>query len=61
MGNIYNIYVDLMSLCVCVSVWGVGLGVGGGYGQQRGGPIYIYNVDMLIWRTILSMIGLIGI
>ena len=37
MVNICNIYVDLMSLCVCVSVWGVGFGVGGGYGGGFGG------------------------
>ena len=36
MVNICNSYVDLMSLCVCVSVWGVGFGVGGGYGGGWG-------------------------
>ena len=36
MVNICTSYVDLMSLCVCVSVWGVGLGVGGGYGGGWG-------------------------
>ena len=36
MVNICTSYVDLMSLCVCVSMWGVGFGVGGGYGGGWG-------------------------